>query len=130
MSKLALALAFALSACGDPPPAATPTAGEPVTLPVAGSAVTTPPTTPDVGAPTEALTVEKLTAARDSVHAFQPWAEAEPLLKVAVGEPQVTEGETRRWYAKDGETCQILTVTKLGDSVGASGLEPGACPAT
>jgi hypothetical protein len=73
-------------------------------------------------------TVEQLTKAQENVHPFQPWGEAEGKLKESLGEPKKVEGDQYIWAAQAGEKCQVLTVQKMGESVGSAAIEEKACP--
>jgi hypothetical protein len=78
---------------------------------------------PAAGAVTGAMLAE----ANTMVHPMQPWAEAEAALKGKLGDPKV-EGDNYSWIGKDGDTCQVLTVSKMGDSVGSAAVGPAPCP--
>jgi hypothetical protein len=73
-------------------------------------------------------TVEQLTKAQESVHPLQPWGEAEAKLKETLGEPKKVEGESYIWASGSGEKCQVLTVQRMGESVGSAAVEEKACP--
>ena len=72
--------------------------------------------------------VADLEAAKAEVHAFQPWGEAEAALKAKLGEPSGTADDVYTWAAHDGARCQILSVQKVGESVGSVEAKKGACP--
>ena len=72
--------------------------------------------------------LDDLMAAKDSVHAMQPWDGAKTALTEKLGEPQGTEGDVWVWYAEDGDGCQALKVQKMGGTVGSVSLAKESCP--
>lgn len=73
------------------------------------------------------LTKAQLDEAKAGVHAFKPWSDAEKALG-PLGEPTKVDGETQIWAAKDGDACQLLSVRRMGESVGTVSLQAGPCP--
>ena len=71
--------------------------------------------------------VDDLTKAKDEARAFRPWTDFQGSLPEGLGDAKV-DGDNHVWAAKDGDKCKILTVTKVGDSVGNSAMADGDCP--
>ncbi len=69
-----------------------------------------------------------LEAAKAEVHAFQPWAQAEPKLIEKLGAATKVDGDVHTWAAKSGETCKLLKVQNMAGNVGNVELIDGACP--
>jgi hypothetical protein len=120
----------ALVACGTPAPAPTEEVKP---------AETTPPTdaTPAAGTPdakpadaaATGVTKESLTAATNDFPALASWNDAMARVEPKLGKPMKVEGDVSMWYAKDGDQCTILTVTKMGEIVGGATVAAGPCPA-
>ena len=129
MHRIALA-ALLLIACGesetteghDEAPA-----GGTVEAPAADAPATEAPAAGTTAA--TSATKAALDEANTMVHPMQPWTDAEAKLKEKLGEPTKVEGDNYMWYAKDGETCHVLYVQKMGDSVGSAAVGTADCPA-
>ncbi len=80
------------------------------------------------GGTAPSLSLAQLEAAREKVHGFQPWEQAEAALKETLGEPTVVDEATWAWTAREGEACHKLTVTRMAKTVGTVSLDPADCP--
>lgn len=122
-----------LIACGGaatdqaPPPAegtAAPTEAAPADPAAVAAPVDAAAAAPAaVAGPTKAL----LDEAAASVQPMQPWGVAETALKAKLGEPKMNDAVQATWVANEGGKCFILTVGKMGDSVGAAAVAEGPC---
>lgn len=69
-----------------------------------------------------------LDAAAALVHPMQPLADAEKAVKEKLGEPKTNDPAANVWYAQEGDKCKMLTVSKMGDSVGGAVVTDAPCP--
>ncbi|HVO32002.1 MAG TPA: hypothetical protein VMV18_14755, partial [bacterium] len=65
---------------------------------------------------------DDLAAAKDMIKPFQPWDDSYKKVSDKVGSPDKVDGDKNYWFALDGDSCSILEVDKMGDSVGTMSL--------